>query len=167
MQIAAAQIFSADFLTRCRFDQRRPSKKDRPLIADNDRFIGHGRHISAAGGATAHYARNLRNALGRHIGLIEENPAKMLSIRENFGLIRQVCAATINQIDARQMVLFGNCLRAQMLLHRHGVIGAAFDCRIIADNHALTARYHANACNQACSGDIFVINAGRRQLADF
>ena len=100
VEITAAKIFGADFLTRCRLDERRASEKNRALVADDNCFIRHGGHICATCGAAAHHAGDLWDALGRHIGLIEEYAPKMLPIREYFGLMRQVCPAAIHQIDA-------------------------------------------------------------------
>jgi hypothetical protein len=36
----------------------------------------------------------------------------MIAVGEDFGLMRQVRAAAVDQVDARQMVLLGNLLRA-------------------------------------------------------
>jgi hypothetical protein len=51
--------------------------------------------------------------------------------------MRQVRAAAVDQIDARQPVFLGNLLRAQMLLDRQRIIGAALHRRVVADDHAL------------------------------
>src|SRR5580765_4996770 len=42
-------------------------------------------------------------------------------------------------VDAGQLVLLGNLLGAQMLLHREREVGAALDRRVVGDDHALLA----------------------------
>ena len=63
MHIGTAKVFSADDFAGCRFDQRWPAEKDRPLPLNNNTFIRHGRDIGASRGTRAHYGRNLRNTL--------------------------------------------------------------------------------------------------------
>ena len=139
MQITAAKVFSTDFLTRCRFHQRRASQEDRALVSHNHCLVRHGRNISAASRAASHDAGNLRNALCAHIRLIEEDAPEMLLVGKHLGLMGEVRAAAIDQIDARQAVLLRNLLRAQVLLHRHRKVSAALHRRIVADDHALAA----------------------------
>ena len=50
VQRSAAELFGGDFLTSGGFDQRRAAEEDRALLGDDDRFVGHGRDIGAAGG---------------------------------------------------------------------------------------------------------------------
>src|SRR3546814_8820549 len=70
--------------------------------------------------SASHRACDLRNALGRHLRLIVENPPEMVAVGKDLRLVRQVRAARIHQIDAWQTVLLGDLLRAEMLLHRRG-----------------------------------------------
>ena len=72
--------------------------------------------------------------------LVVEDAAEMLAVGEDLGLVRQVGAAGIDEIDAGQPVLARDLLRAQVLLHRHRVVGAALDGRVVADDHRLAAR---------------------------
>ena len=51
-------------------------------------------------------------------------------------LHRQKRTARIHHVDAGQIVLPRDVLRAQMHFHRHGIISAAFDGGIIGDNDA-------------------------------
>ena len=105
VKVAAAQVLSANLLTRCRLHQRGSGEEDRALVAHDDTLVAHCRHIGAAGGAAAHDAGDLADALGAHLRLVEEDAAEMLAVGEDFGLVRQVRAAAIDQIDARQAVL--------------------------------------------------------------
>ena len=91
----------------------------------------------------------------------------MLAIGEDFGLMRQVRPAAIDEVDAWQTVLLRNLLRAQVLLHRHGIIGAALHRGIVAHDHHLTARHAANPADQTSAADrILAIHAVRGKLAD-
>ena len=139
MHIGAAEILGRHDLAGRRLHQRRAAEKDRALIAHDDGLVRHRRHIGAAGRARAHHDGDLRNAGRRHVRLVEEDAAEMLAVGKHLGLVRQVGAAGIDQIDARQPVLARDLLRAQMLLHRHRIIGAALDRRIVADDHAFAA----------------------------
>src|SRR4051812_41446847 len=49
MEIAAAEIFGADYLADRGFDQLRPAEKNRALPLDDDGLVAHRRHVSAAG----------------------------------------------------------------------------------------------------------------------
>ena len=166
MDIGPAQILGGDHLARGGLHQRRTGQEDRALLADNHRLVGHGRHIGTARRAGTHDNRDLGNALGRHIGLIVEDAPEMVAIGKDLGLMRQVGAAAIDQIDARQTVLHGDFLRPQMLFHRHRVVGAALDGRIIADNHHLATGDTADPGNHAGPVDIALIHAIRGQGAD-
>ena len=137
------------------------------MIADNNALVGHGGHISAACGAASHDARDLRDALCAHIGLVEEDAPEMVTVGKNFVLMRQVRPAAIDQIDARQVVRFGNFLGPQMLFDGHRVISATLYRRVIADNHALAARNAAYSRDQASTGNFAIIQVARCKLADF
>src|SRR4029079_18817694 len=57
--------------------QGRAAEKDRPLVADDDALVAHRRDVGAAGGAAPHHAGDLRDALRRHLRLVEEDAAEM------------------------------------------------------------------------------------------
>jgi YebC/PmpR family DNA-binding regulatory protein len=124
----------------------------------------HRRHIGAAGGAGAHHAGDLRDARRRHLRLVEEDAAEVVAVGKNLVLLRQVGAAGIDHVDAGQPVLPRDLLGAQMLLHRHRVIGAALDGRVVGDDHAPRARDPADAGDHARARRLAVIEAVRRQL---
>src|SRR3546814_19867989 len=66
-----------------------------------------------ARGAASHHAGELRDALGAHIRLIEEDAPEMVAVGKHLGLMRQVRAAAVDQIDAGQAVRLGNLLRSE------------------------------------------------------
>ena len=91
----------------------------------------------------------------------------MLFIGKNLGLVRQVGAAAIDQIDARQSVLERDFLRAQMFFDGEREIHAAFDCGIVGDNHDLPAADLANAADQPGARCIVVVKPVGGELAEF
>ena len=80
-----------------------------------------------------------------HRRLVEEDPAEVLAVGEDLVLQRQERAAGVDEVDARQPVVQGHLLRAQVLLDRHRVVGAALDGRVVGDDHALAAAHAADA----------------------
>src|SRR6185437_15348356 len=68
---------------------------------------------------------------------------------------RQERAARVDEVDARQVVLLGHLLGAQVLLNRQREVRAALDGRVVGHDHALLALDDADA------GD----DAGRRGLS--
>ena len=62
-------------------------------------------------------------------------------------------------IDAGQIVLPRDILGAQMLLHRHRIIGAALDGRVIGDDHAFAPRDPPDAGDDAGGMHVAAIEA--------
>ena len=108
-------------------------------------LVAHRRHVGAAGRARAHDGRELRDAVGRHARLVVEDAPEVVAVGEDLGLQRQVGAAGIDQVDAREAVLERDLLRAQVLLDRQREVRAALDGRVVGDDHALAA-VHACRC---------------------
>ena len=75
--------------------------------------------------------------LAAHLRLVEEDAAEMVAVGEHLGLVRQVRAAAVDQVDARQAVGLGDFLRAEVLLDRQRIISAALHRRVVADDHHL------------------------------
>ena len=166
MNVCAAEVFGGDHLPCRGLHQRRTAEEDGPLLAHDDGLVRHGRHIGAACGTAAHDRGDLGNAFRAHLGLVVEDPAEMLAVREDFGLVRQVRAAAIDQIDAGQMILERHFLRAKVLLHRHREVGAALHRGIIADDQAFAAFDPAHARDETRAGGFIVVHAIGRQRAD-
>ncbi len=96
---------------------------------------------------------------GGHLRLIVEDAAEMPLVGENLVLLRQERAAGIDHVDAGQIVLPRDILGAKMLLHRHRIIGAALDGRIIGDDHAFAPRDPADAGDDARRMHVAAIQA--------
>ena len=164
VHVGAAQLLGADLLAGRGLDQGRPAQEDRALLLDDDRLVGHRRHVGAARGARAHDHRDLRDAGGRHGRLVVEDPPEVVAIGEHLVLVGQIGAARIDQIDARQPVLPGDVLGAQVLLHRDRVVGAALDRGVVGDDHALAAHDPADAGDDAGARHLVVVHAVRGEL---
>ena len=85
----------------------------------------------------------------------------MLAVGKDLVLRRQKCAAGIDQIEARQPVLAGDLLGAQVLLDGHREIGAALDRRVIGDDDAFAAHDPADAGDDPGGRHLAVIHAVR------
>ena len=104
--------------------------------------------------------------LGGHVGLVEEDPPKVVAVGEDLVLIGQVRAAAVDKVDAGQVVLRRDLLRAQVLFHRHREVGAAFDRRVVAHDHAFAPRDPPHACHDPRCGAGAVIEPVGREHAD-
>ena len=80
--------------------------------------------------------------------------------------MRQVRAAAVDQIDARQAVLLRDLLGAQVLLDRHREVGAALHRGGVGDDHHLPARHPADAADDPRPRRLAVIEVAGGQLAD-
>ena len=90
----------------------------------------------------------------------------MLAVREHLVLVRQVRPARVDEVDARQAVLLGDRLRAQVLLDRHRVVGAALHGRVVAHDHAVGAAHRPDARDEARARHLVVVLAVRREASD-
>src|SRR5262245_62088215 len=167
MDIAATETFRIDILSRSGFYERRSAEKNRSLIAHDDRLIAHRRYVSAARRTRTHHDRDLWNTQRRHRRLVIEDPTEVLFVREYLILHRQKRTARIDEIDARQEGLERYFLRAQMLLYRDRVIGAALDRCVVDDDDTLAPRYPSNSRNDSGARYDVVIQLMAGQLSDF
>ena len=167
VHVGATKLLGGHDLAGGRLHQRRAAEKDGALVAHDDALVRHRRHIGAAGSAGPHHDGDLRNALRGHLRLIVEDAAEMPLVRKYLVLHRQEGAAGIDHVDAGQIVLPRDVLRAQVLLHGHRIIGATLDGGVIGDDDAFAARNASHAGDDAGGMDIAAIKAvggERRQL---
>ena len=139
VDVGAAELLGGHLLAGGRLHERRAADEDRAGAADDDRLVRHRRHVGAAGGARAHHDGDLRDALRGHAGLVVEDPAEVVAVGEDLVLERQERAARVDEVDARQVVLLGDLLRAEMLLHREREVRAALHRGVVRDDHARAA----------------------------
>ena len=169
MDLGATQLLGRDVLAGRRLHQRRSAEEDRPCPADDHGLVAHRRHVRAAGRARAHHQRDLGDPGGRHPGLVVEDPAEVIAVREDLGLERQERPARIDQVDARQPVLERDLLGPQVLLDGHRVVGAALDRGVVGDDHAGGALDATDAGDHPRARCIVVVEAGggeRTQLEE-
>ena len=91
----------------------------------------------------------------------------MLSVWENFILLRQKSAAGIHQINAGQAIGAGDLLRAHMLFHGQWKIGAALHRGIIRDDHTFAPRHAPNARDNPRARNLPTIKPMGRELRKF
>ena len=160
---AAAEVLGADLLAGRGLHERRPAEEDRAGAPDDHGLVAHRRDVGAAGGARAHHERDLGDPGGRHPGLVVEDPAEVVAIREDVGLEREEGAAAVDEVDARQAVLEGDLLGPEVLLHRHRVVGAALDRRVVGDDHARRPLDRPDPGDDPGARGVVVVQAGRRE----
>src|SRR5688500_5661916 len=90
----------------------------------------------------------------------------MIPIWEDLVLPRQECAARVDEINTRQVVLECDLLRTQVLLYRHRVIGAALDRRVVRDDHALVSAHAADAGDDSRARRFVVVHPVRGEGTD-
>ncbi len=137
VDVSAAQVLGGDHLSGRRLHERRTTQEDRALVADDHGLVAHRGHVGAAGRARAEHRGDLRDTQRRQPGLVVEDPAEVVAVREDLVLHREEGAAGVDEVDARQPVLQGHLLGAQVLLHGQREVGAALDGRVVGDDHAL------------------------------
>src|SRR5262249_59176365 len=91
--------------------------------------------------------------------LVEEDAAEMLAVGKYLGRVRQVGAGGIHQVDAGQPVFTRDLLGAQVLLHRHRVVGAALDGGVVAHDHAFAAGNASDAGDETGAVNRIVVHA--------
>ena len=91
----------------------------------------------------------------------------MAFVGENLVLLRQKRAAGIDHVDTGQIVLARDVLGAQVLLHRHRIIGAALDGRVVGDDHAFAARNPPHPGDDAGGMHVAAIEAVGRERRQF
>jgi len=165
--VCPAQLLGADLLTRGGLDQRRPAQEDGSRAAHDDCLVAHGGDVRAARRARPHDRRDLGDALGAHARLVVEDAPEVVHVGENLVLHGQERAARIDQVQAGEMVLFGDGLGAQVLLDRDGVVGSALDGGVVGDDQALAARDRADARHDACRRGLVEIHLPGGQGGEF
>ena len=159
MHVGAAELFRRDDLARCRLHEWRSGEEDRSLAANDDRFVAHRRNVRAARCARAHDDGDLCDARSGQRRLVVEDPAEVLLVGKHIGMRRQIGAAGVDEIDARQSVLPRDLLGTNVLFHGHRKVRAALHRRVVADDHAFAARDAPDAGDQPRAGDVVVVHA--------
>ena len=137
MHVGAAEVFRRHHFAGGRLHQRRPGEEDGALPFHDDGLVAHRRHVGAARGAGAHHAGDLRDAGRAHsVAWLKKMRPKCSRSGNISAWFGRFAPPRIDQIDAGQPVLARDLLRAQMLLHRDRIVGAALDRGVVADDDA-------------------------------
>ena len=80
-------------------DQVASCQENRARALHDDAFVAHDWEVGAAGDATAHHSRNLRNACRGEARVVAKHPSKVLLVRKNLVLHGQVHACTVHEVD--------------------------------------------------------------------
>jgi hypothetical protein len=105
VHVRAAELLGRDVLSCRGLHERWPADEDRACASDDDRLVAHRRDVGAACGARAHDGGDLRDAERREAGLVVEDPAEVVAIREDLRLERKKGAARVDEVEAREAVL--------------------------------------------------------------
>ncbi len=159
VHVRAAELFGRDDLAGGRLHERRTAQEDRALVFDDDRLVGHRGHVRAAGGARAHHRGDLRDPLRAHARLVVEDAPEMVAVGEHVGLQRQERTTRIDEVDAGEPILLRDLLRAQMFLYRDRIVRAAFDGRVVRDDHALRAVDRPDAGDHPGGGRVVMVHS--------
>ena len=89
--------------------------------------------------------------------MVEEDSAKVVAVRKDFILVRQVGSSGIDEVQAGEVILLRDLLGAEVLLDRDRKVGAALYRRVIGDDHALDAANAANSSDDSCGRDVSAI----------
>jgi len=82
----------------------------------------------------------------------------VVAVGEDLVLEWQERAARVDEVDAREVVLEGDLLGAEVLLHRHREVGAALDRGVVGHDHALDAVDQADARDDARRRRLVVVH---------
>ncbi len=144
-----------------------PPRKIVPWSAHDHRLIAHRRARRRRRRCSCRARRRAAGCRADDMrGLVEEDAAEVLAVGEHLVLQRQERAAGVDERDHRQAVLEGDLLRAEVLLHRHRVVGAALDGGVVADDHHVAALDEADARDEPGAGGVAVVQVVRGQRCD-
>ena len=166
VDVGATELLGGDVLPGGGLHERWSAEEDRAGALDDDGLVAHGRDVRAAGRAAAHHERDLGDGRRRHAGLVVEDPPEVVAVRKDVGLEREEGAAAVDEIDARQPILECDLLGTEVLLHGHRVVRAALDGRVVGDDDAGRALDPADAGDDAGTGRVVVVQAGRGERAE-
>ena len=145
VHVGAAQLLDGDVLAGRGLHQRRAAEEDRAGAAHDHAVVAQRRDIGAAGRAMAEHQRDLRHAHLRQDRLVAEDAPGIVAVGEQFRLQRQEAAGAVAEMHDRQPVLDGDVERADDLLDRQRIPGAALHAGIVGADHHLAARDDADA----------------------
>ena len=130
----SAQFFGGNYLADGGLHERGAGEKQAAAVGHEDVIAHHG-EISPARHAHAHDGRDLRDAHGRHDGVVAKDAAKIVGVWEDVFLQREEDSGGVDKVDGRDVIFDGDVLRANDFLRGHGKEGASLDGGIVDDEH--------------------------------
>ena len=158
VHVGAAQALGLRVLAGRHLDQRRPAERDHRLVPDKDVVVAHPRLVRPARGRGAEDDRHCRDAHLGELGDLVEQPSRLpemadgplrLRVRIVTRVAAQVGPRGLHELDVGQPVDPRDLEAAHQLLRVELVERAGANRRVVAEDHALRARDHADAQHEA------------------
>jgi len=130
-------------------------------------LVAHRGDVGPSGGARSHYDCNLRDAFAAHSRLVIKNSPEMFLVRKCAGLKREEDSAGVDEVNAGQMIVEGDFLRAHVFLDGHREVCAAFDGGVVRDDHALAAVDPSDPRDDSRAGTLIVVLLPCRERGEF
>ncbi len=102
-----------------------------------------------------------------HASLVIEDAPEVVAVGKDIGLERQKRATGVDQVDAGEMILLGDFLRAQVLFDGHGVITPALDRGIVDDDDTFLLLDQSNTSNDTRSRSFIVVHVPGGERTQF
>ena len=131
---------------------QRGAGEEQAAAVGHQNVVAHHGKISASGDAHAHDRGNLRNAHGRHDGVVAEDAAEIVGVGKNVFLQREEDSGGVDEVDRRDAIFDGDVLRADDFLCGHGEKCAGFDGGVVHDEHDHAAVDAGESGNDAGGG---------------
>ena len=152
VHFGAAEVSGIDGLADGGFDQSGAGQIELAVGRDDELVAEHGK-IRAARDTIAHDGGELGHTRGGENRVVAEDAAKIVLVRENFILHRQIDASGIDQVNQREIAAHGDFLRAQNFFAGCGKKSAGFDGGVVGDGHDRPPMDWADLHNDAGGGD--------------
>ena len=164
---ATKLLFARVFADRG-LDQRRTRQIDRRPVAHQHNMFRQARQVGAARGRRPMNNGDLRNPRRRQPGLVGKAAS---ALDKDLGLVQQVGATGLDQMDQRQLVFARDGLRPQGLLQTHRGDGAALERAVAGRYQAALAADNADADDATAAVDaglaVVVVHAQTGQGTEF
>ena len=166
---SSAKGFVVDFFADGGFDEVASGQKDAAGALDDEGLVAHDGQVGSASHTGSHYGRQLRNPKAAHHRVVAKNSPKVLFVRENLVLHRQVHAGGIHQIKDRNPVLHRNFLGAQVFFTGHREPCPRLHRRVVGHHHAGAAGDASKNDHHARRGTspVLSVHSVGRECADF
>lgn len=151
----SSKFFVSDYLPRGCLHKRRSTQEYSSFFVDHYDFVTHWGDVGSSCSATTQDDGNLRDSLSTHSCLVEEDPSKVVFVGEDLILLWQKSTCWVHHVDARQVVFLGYLLSPNVLFDSNWVICTTLKCKVIGDNHTLTARDCTYTSNNISTWDAF------------